>query len=220
MTLFMVATAPPPGSARTLPKWPSPVSRVTLPVARVDAEHRLLQRVLGGDEQALAVAGPGDRADRAVPILGQRAHLAGGEVAELQHLAVGFVAGARHREIGQRPAVGRDGRQIVRAVVGVGQVGRRRAAVRGRGENVEIGRAVASIRPGLAQREIDGLAVGRECDLLAAADRLGRRIADQLCRSADAAAGQLSAVDRESRIAATATPGSAQVSQWRTNNWS
>ena len=90
---------------------------------------------------------------------------------------------------------------------------------RGRREDVEVGRR--RLDPArLAQREIDGPAVGRESDLLAAAERLGRRVADQAAGQRHAGAGQLAAGDREGEQARLRTPGSAQVSQWRMNSWS
>ena len=163
----------------------------------VDPEHRLLERVLGGDQQALAVLRPFDRTDRTVPRLGQRPHRAAGEVAQHQHLAIGFVSRPRHGEISERSAVGRDRRKIVGRVVGVGQIGRRRAAVAGRREDVEVGRQSLG-PPGFAQREIERPAVGREVQ-----SPRRRRTAWMACRRPDCrsaetpAAGEPAAGDRE-----------------------
>ena len=201
MMLFWVKTAPPPASGTTLPAWPSPVSLVTLPDGDVDPEHRCFHHVLGGDQDRLAVLGPGDRADRAVPVGGDRADLAGGEVADLQHLPVGFVAGPRHREIGEAAAVGRQRRQIVGAVIVRREVGRLGRSVGGRGEDVEVGRGRLDPTR-FAQREIDRAAVGRNVDFLAAAERLGRRVADQRAGHRDAGAGYPAAFDREGEDAA------------------
>ena len=104
--------------------------------------------------------------------------------------AVRLVAGARHRHIGQRPAVGRHRGQVVGRIIGVGQVDRRRRSVGRRRENVEIGRESARSAPPRAARNIRS-AVGRESDLLPAAERLGRRIADQPAGQRNATAASL-----------------------------
>ena len=150
-----------------------------LAVLGIDREDRLFLRVLRGDVKRLAVRRPGDRGDRAIPALGQRAHLPGGEIAQHQHLTVGLVAGTRHRDIGQRLAVRRHGREIVGPVIVGGEVDRRRRPVGRCREDVEIGRGRLD-PPRLAQREIDHLAVGRPAQFLATAERLGRCIAEQL----------------------------------------
>src|SRR3546814_2330720 len=67
----------------------------------------MIEYVLRGDEQALAVRRPGDRADRAVPRIGELPRLAIFEVAQHQHDAVAFVTGPRHRAIGEPLAIGR-----------------------------------------------------------------------------------------------------------------
>ena len=54
---------------------------------------------------------------------------------------------------------------------------------------------------GFAQREIDGPAVRREVDLLAAAERLGRGVTDQRAGQRGAGAGHLAALDRKTEKA-------------------
>ena len=55
----------------------------------------------------------------------------------------------------------------------------------------------------LAQSEIDGAAVGRESDLLAAAERLRGRVADELAFDRNAGPAELPARDREAEQART-----------------
>ncbi|MCY1171564.1 hypothetical protein D9M73_116780 [compost metagenome] len=101
---------------------------------------RRFLRILGGDEDRRAVGAPRDRRDRAVPAFGQRAHRAALQVAQHQHLPIGLIARPLHREPGEIFAVGRRGREIVRAVIGLGQIDRRCRSVGRRCENIEIGR--------------------------------------------------------------------------------
>ena len=149
--------------------------------AGIDPEHRRVERVAGGDEQASAVRRPGDRADRAVPRLSQRAGFAAAQVAQLDDLAVGFVGCPGHRRIGEPTPVRRYDRAGVHPFIRGGEVGRRRAAVGRNGEDVHIGR-VRLVPASLAHGEIEGAAVRAPGDFLGAAERLGRRVADKARR--------------------------------------
>ena len=144
----------------------------------IDPEHRIVEHVIGGDQQPLAMRFPGDRSDRSIPALGQRARLAGGDVAQHQDQPIGFIAGPLHRGIGQPFAIGRHHRHRVGRIIGVGQVDRLGAAVGRHAENVEVGRQRLD-PPGLAQGEEQRLAIRAPGQFLRSAERLGRAVADQ-----------------------------------------
>ena len=140
-----------------------------LAARRVDREDLLARRFLRGDEQALPVGRPGDRLGGAVPGLRQRAALARWQVVRHQPLPIGLEPRPRHRHVGDRPAVGREGRLRVGRLVGAGQTAVARAVRRG-----EIDIVVG--RPGLVLRhfggERDRLSVRRPGELLLAAEGL------------------------------------------------
>ena len=136
----------------------------------------MLEQVLRGDEQALRVRGPGDRADRAVPAFGELGDLARLHVAQVHDHAISLVTGPRHRCPGEPAAIGRSRGQRIGALVRLGQILRGRAFGERLPDNVEIGRArLVAIR--FADGKGDGAAVGAPGDFLAAAERLARRIA-------------------------------------------
>ena len=109
-----------------------------VPGCCVDAEHRLLKRVAGSDQQALSVRGPFDGVDRTVEILREGAGPAGREVAKLEHLSVRLVGRPRHCDIGQRLAIRRYGGERVGRVIGIGQVHRGSRSVARHLEDVEV----------------------------------------------------------------------------------
>ncbi len=139
----------------------------------------MFERVLRGDVERLAVGGPGDRADRAVPRVGELLRLAVFEVAQHQHEPVGLVTRARHRDVSEPFAVGRRRRQRVGRLIVLRQIDRCHPAVDEPAVDVEIGRH-RLVPVGLAQSEEYRAAVGTPCKFLAAAEGLRGGVANQI----------------------------------------
>ncbi len=85
----------------------------------IDGEKRVLADVVGGGVDPAAVSRPDDFMGRAVPFLGEHACFSGGPFLERDAQSVGLVAGAFHHQVGERFAVGREGRASDQCVLAV-----------------------------------------------------------------------------------------------------
>ncbi len=92
--------------------------------ARIDCPQGMLAQMIGGGEQSLAVARPGEAADRSIPILGERTLGAALQIEEDQMKPVGLVPRPVHGRVRERRAVRRERRLPVPGWVIRGDIAR------------------------------------------------------------------------------------------------
>ena len=133
-----------------------------------------LSQVIGGREQAFAVARPRKRGDGAVPILRQRPLSAALRVDEHQMKAIRLESRSILCKISQLCTVGREGRLRIPGLVVGGEIARHGARVRRHHIDIEIG------RPGFAHRAAHRKhhlrAIRAELIVFAAAEGFARHI--------------------------------------------